>query len=65
MWLVGDFEMSLRSVSTAVSQGLGILRKSWLVFHDRLLMGDAFGVWSCPFFGVLFCNVVLGCRYIN
>ena len=28
------FEKHLRSVSRAASQGLGILRKSWLVFHD-------------------------------
>ena len=29
------FEKHLRSVSRAASQGLGILRKSWRVFHDR------------------------------
>ena len=28
------FEKHLRSVSGAVSQSLGILRKSWRVFHD-------------------------------
>ena len=28
------FEKHLRSVSRAASQGLGILRKSWRVFHD-------------------------------
>ena len=32
------FEKHLRSVSRAVSQRLGILRKSWRVFHDRLLL---------------------------
>ena len=33
------FEKHLRSVSTAASQRLGILRKSWRVFHDRSLLG--------------------------
>ena len=32
-------EMHLRSVSRAASQPLGILRKPWQVFHDRLLLG--------------------------
>ena len=32
------FETHLRSVSRAASQRLGILRKSWQVFHDRLLL---------------------------
>ena len=36
------FEKRLRSVSTASSQRLGILRKSWQVFHDRLLLGRCF-----------------------
>ena len=31
------FEKHLRSVSRAASQRLGILRKSWRVFHDRSL----------------------------
>ena len=33
------FEKHLRSVSRAASQRLGILRKSWRVFHDKLLIG--------------------------
>ena len=33
------FEKHLRSVSRAVSHRLGILRKSWRVFQDRLLIG--------------------------
>ena len=33
------FEKHLRSVSRAASQRLCILRKSWQVFHDRLLLG--------------------------
>ena len=33
------FEKHLRSVSRAASQRLGILGKSWRVFHDRSLLG--------------------------
>ena len=33
------FEKHLRSVTRAASQRLGILRKSWRVFHDRSLLG--------------------------
>ena len=33
------FEKRLHSVSRAASQRLGILRKSWQVFHDRSLLG--------------------------
>ena len=36
------FEKHLRLVSRAASQRLGILRKSWQVFHDRLLLGRCF-----------------------
>ena len=36
------FEKHLRSVSRAASQRLGILRKSWLVFHDKALLGRCF-----------------------
>ena len=32
------FEKHLRSVSRAVSQQLGIMRKSWIAFHDRSLL---------------------------
>ena len=32
------FENHLRWVSRAASQRLGILRKSWRVFYDRLLL---------------------------
>ena len=38
----------LRSVSRAASQRLGILRKSWRVFHDRLLIGRCFWVFFLP-----------------
>ena len=37
-----SFEKHLRPVSGAASQWLGILRKSWQVFHDRLLLGRCF-----------------------
>ena len=36
------FENHLCSVSRAASQRLSILRKSWRVFHDRLLLGRYF-----------------------
>ena len=36
------FEKHLRSVFRAASQSLGILRKSWRVFHDRSLLGRCF-----------------------
>ena len=36
------FEKHLRSVSRAASQRLGILRNSWLVYHDRSLLGRCF-----------------------
>ena len=52
-------EMHLRLVSRAASQTLDILRKSWRMFHDRPLLER----WFPAHFGVLFCSVVLGCRY--
>ena len=42
------FEKHLHSVSKAASQRLGILRKSWLVFHDRLLLGRCFWGFVLP-----------------
>ena len=36
------FEKHLHLVSIAASQRLGILRKPWLVFHDRSLLGRCF-----------------------
>ena len=42
------FEKHLRSVSRAASQRLGILRKSWRVFHDRSLLGRCFRVFVLP-----------------
>ena len=42
------FEKHLYSVSRAASQRLGILRKSWRVFHDRLLIGRCFWGFVLP-----------------
>ena len=42
------FEKHLRSVYRAASQRLGILRKSWHVFHDRLLLGRRFRAFVLP-----------------
>ena len=36
------FKKHLRSVSRAASQRLGILRKSWRVFHERSILGRCF-----------------------
>ena len=38
------FEKHLRCVSRAAAQRLGIMRKSWQVFHDRSLLLRSF--WS-------------------
>ena len=43
-----SFERHLRSVSRAASQRLGILRKSWQVFHDRSLLGRCFRGFVLP-----------------
>ena len=42
------FEKNLRSVSRAASQTLGILRKSWRVFHDRSLLVRCFRGFVLP-----------------
>ena len=42
------FEKHLRSVSRAASQRLGILRKSWRVFHDKSLLGRCFRGFVLP-----------------
>ena len=51
------FEKHLRSVSKAASQRLGILRKSWRVFHDRLLIGRCF--WGFVLQVLEYCSAVL------
>ena len=57
------FEKHLHSVSRVASQRLGIMRKSWRVFHDRSLLGRCFLGFVLPVLDVLFCSVVLGCLY--
>ena len=47
------FEKHLRSVSRAASQRLGILRKSWLVFHDRALFGRCFRCFVLPVLSIV------------
>ena len=42
------FKKHLRSVSKAASQRIGILRKSWQVFHGRLLLGRCFMGFVLP-----------------
>ena len=51
------FEKHLCLVSRAVSQRLGILRKSWRVFHDRSLLERCFQGFVLPVF--LYCSTVL------
>ena len=43
-----SFEKYLCSVSRAASLRLGILRKSWRVFHDKLLIGRCFWGFVLP-----------------
>ena len=50
------FEKHLRSVSRAASQRLGILRQSWRVFHDKLLIGRCFSGFVLPVFE--YCSAV-------
>ena len=49
-------EKHLRSVSRAASQRLGILRKSWRVFHDRAILGRCFRGFVLPVLG--YCSAV-------
>ena len=42
------FEKHLRLVSRAASQRLGILKKSWRVFHDRSLLEICFRGFVLP-----------------
>ena len=52
LWVTFDSKMTfgkhLRSVSRAASQRLGILRKSWQVLHDRLLLERYFRGFVLP-----------------
>ena len=51
-----SLEKHLRSVSRAASQRLGILRKSWQVFHGRLLLGRCF--WFFVLSVLEYCSAV-------
>ena len=42
------FQNHLRSVSRAAFQRLGIWRKSWQIFHDKLLIGRCFWGFVLP-----------------
>ena len=58
------FEKVLRSVSRAASKRLGILRNSRRVFRVILGIGRCFrGFVLNVLEYLLFCSVVLGCRY--
>ena len=53
------FEKHLRSDSRAASQRFGILKKSWQVFHDRLLRGSCFRGFILPvleYFSAVWCS---------
>ena len=50
------FEKYFRYVSKAASQRLGILKKSWQVFHDRLLLRRCFMRFVLPF--LEYCSAV-------
>ena len=50
------FEKHLCLVFTAASQSLGILRKSWRVFHDRSLLESGFWGFVLPV--LEFCSTV-------
>ena len=53
---VNPFEKHLRSVSSAAAQRLGIMRKSWQVFHDWSLIVRTF--WSFVLPVLEYCSAV-------
>ena len=57
-----NFEKHLRSVSRAASQLLGISRKSWQVFHDRLLLWRCFNGFVLPI--LEYCSAVWCWGYV-
>ena len=73
------FEKHLRSISRGASERLGILRKSWRVFHDRSLLGRCFLGFVLPvleYFSAVWCSaadthlklldrVVSGARFLT
>ena len=58
--ICGAFPGTLvRSVSRAASQRLGILRKSWRVFHDRSILGRCFRcfvMWVLEYCSAVWCS---------
>ena len=53
------FEKHLRSVCSAATQRLGIMRKSWQVFHDRSLLLRFFWSFVLPvlkYFSAVWCS---------
>ena len=50
------FEKHIRSVSSAAAQRLGILRKSWQVFHDRSFLLRCF--WSFVLPVLAYCSAM-------
>ena len=50
------FEKHFHSVSSAASQRLGILRKSWRLFHDRSVLGRCF--WGFVLSVLEYCSAV-------
>ena len=53
------FEKNLRSVSSAAAQRLGIMRKSWQVFHDRSLLVRYFWSFVLPvleYYSAVWCS---------
>ena len=51
-----SFEKHLRSVSSAAAHRLGIMRKSWQVFHNRSLLLRSF--WSFVLKALEYCSAV-------
>ena len=60
LWVTFDakmtFEKHLRSVPSAAGQRLGIMRKSWQIFHDRSLLLRSF--WSFVLPVLEYCSAV-------
>ena len=60
------FEKHLRLVPRPASQRLGILKKSWRMFHNRLLLESCFWGLSCQFWStVLQCGPRLPIHTLN
>ena len=59
-------EKQLCSVSSAAAQRLGIMRKSWPVFHDRSLLLRSFFSFSCRSWSIAQqCGVGLPTHILN